>query len=103
MRVKQNDDNFDVEVYGVYWVNNVLYVYVIPEPDYGGFAALREGEFTITNPYIDNFKFCQSSAGGGRFDLFIHKCALDDDILYGLVDHDPEAMAEFHRRLSALR
>ena len=100
MLVKANDRDKPVEVYGIYWVNNERIYWVIPYAGYEGFATLSECESTIIDPHIDEVFVMRKN--DANKDLLLHWAADKNDLIYDLIEHDPEAMKEFKRRLSKI-
>lgn len=97
MLIKEKGQNTLVEVYGLYWVDNVRYHYVIPYDGHEGFISLRSDELEIIEFDINNFVLFVSEHGG---EVLIHKLAADDNLVYDLIDHNADAMTEFKRRLT---
>ncbi|WP_241084907.1 hypothetical protein [Candidatus Vondammii sp. HM_W22] len=90
-----------VEVYGIYWIDGERIYWVIPYEGHEGFVTLSEKDSEVVDPEIkDVFILRKNDADE---DLFLHWAADKDNLIYDLVDHDPEAMKEFKRRLSSLK
>lgn len=98
MLVKASNRENIVEVYGVYWIDRERIYWVIPYEGYEGFITLSEKESTVIDPkFKDDFVLRKNDAGE---DLLLHWAADKNDLIYDLIEHDPEAMKEFKRRLS---
>ncbi|TBW45983.1 hypothetical protein EZI54_23335 [Marinobacter halodurans] len=97
MLVRANDRDEVIEVYGIYWVGGERIYWIVPYENYEGFITLSESESTVVDPIIDNFVIRKNDAGE---DLFLHWAADKNDLIYSLVEHDPEAMKQFNQRLS---
>ncbi|MES9962701.1 MAG: hypothetical protein ABW116_04125 [Candidatus Sedimenticola sp. 20ELBAFRAG] len=102
MRIKENNRDVDVEVYGIYWAEYQgklqRFHFVIPYQGYEGLNAVPEVECEVTDAAISSqFRIVKNSRGN---DLIIHETLLEDNLLDELIEHDPEAMKEFQRRLS---
>lgn len=91
-------DGFErvVEVYAIYWFDEVRHHLVIPYKEFGGLMVVTEENCDVIDPSIDGFVLIKS--GSGR-DMFIHWATEKDALLDRMIDHDPEAMEEFERRL----
>lgn len=100
MRVREHTRNFDVEVYGIFWVNGKRNYYAILYPGYEGVTTLTGSECEVTDSKIDHFVLYRRYSGD---DMLIHEAAFGNALLDKLIDHQPEAMAEFLRRLEAYK
>lgn len=95
MFVKCLGDSDPVRVYGVYWVGGERYFWIIPYVGYGGFLSVSEKEVSVVDDVVpSDFVVCKDGEGK---DMLIHWAA--EDLLHGLVEHDPVAMDEFLMRL----
>lgn len=98
MLIKENNRENIIEVYGVYWIKTERIYWVIPYDGYEGFITLSEKETTvIDSSFKDTFVLRKNDAGE---DLFLHWAADKGDLIYDLIEHDPEAMKEFKRRIA---
>lgn len=97
MLVQANDRDKPVEVYGVYWIDDERIYWVIPYENYEGFITLSERESTVVDSQVNNFFLRKNDANE---DIFLHWAADKDNLIYDLIEHDPEAMKEFRRRLA---
>lgn len=87
----------ELEVYGVYWNDSVRVYFVIPAENYDGFLAINEKDSQLVDPILNGFVLRKDDMGT---DMFLHWAADKDDLIYDLIEHDPEAMKEFKRRLA---
>jgi len=96
MKIDTKDNEKDCEVISYYDVDGVMHYLYIPSRNYEGALCVTEDECTIIDDDRGNYIEVIGSRG---LPLFIHESALDihDDI----VDHQPEAVAEFWRRVAA--
>jgi len=96
MKIKPHDENHIVDVYAVYWAKkegiNQRFYLIIPYKGYEGFNACSELESDLIDPSLSDFILKKDDYGG---DLLIHYAAHKDNLIYDLIDHDPEAMAKF--------
>ncbi|MBN8646778.1 MAG: hypothetical protein J0L55_02400 [Caulobacterales bacterium] len=85
-----------LEVYGVYEVNNKCYYLCSPQK-YEGLMALNEGKVEIIdNTFSEKMYFHQDK----EISFGVYHWAIYEDYLFdGLSEHDPNAYAEFVRRL----
>lgn len=102
MKIKETKNSEPVNVYGFYWGQyngkfERMYL-VIPEPEYPGFIAKAESECELVDNTIDNF--CLIKTGVHNEDMIVHQILSDTGLLYRLIDHDPDAMADFISRLA---
>jgi hypothetical protein len=97
MRVREYETSNELDVYGIYWADGVRYFLVIDFPDECGLCALNNSKCDIIDASIDNFVFTKASDGT---DFFLHKAAFESDLVDDLIEHIPEAVAEFERRLA---
>ena len=97
MRVKEDETGDEYEVYGIYWVDRVKYFYVQFNDGYCGLGPLKQNECDIIENSIHNFVLTET--GSGR-DFFLHKAAFEGNLIDDLIEHMPEAVAEFERRLA---
>ncbi len=102
MRIREKGRENDVEVYALYWAEyrgkRQRYYLVIPYEGYEGLSAVPESESELIDPNLEATFVLRKGDYGG--DLIIHSAANEDDLVYGLLDHDPEAMRIFLDRLS---
>ena len=96
MKVREDETGYELEVYGIYWINGKRYHYVFSAPLNYGLIVLNQDKCTLIDVSIDNFEIRCSGDGG---DILIHKAASKDNLLDDVVEHMPEAVAEFKRRL----
>lgn len=96
IKIQELGRNFSVEVYAIYWVNGVRYQLIVPYSDYIGLITVNESKCEVTDPSVDGFILTKSGNGG---DMLVHWAAEKDALLDRMIDHDPEAMEEFERRL----
>jgi hypothetical protein len=96
MKIRTRDQGNDVEVYAVYWYDNLRHYLVIPYTGYEGFDAYTENNSDLLDPSIDNFVVRKNSDGQ---DMLLHKAASQDDLLDELIEHDQDAMKTFLERL----
>lgn len=86
-----------VQVFGIYWVDNERFYWVIPYDGYGGLMALSEREVDMVDSSLSNdFILCKDGDGDGG-DMILHWAA--EDLIEELVERDPLAMAEFLGRI----
>lgn len=97
MKVREESSGVEYEVYGIYWVDRVKYFLVQFNDGFCGLRPLTHPKCEIIDPSIDNFIWTDSDAGK---DFFLHKAALEGDLIDDLIEHMPEAVAEFERRLA---
>lgn len=87
------------EVYGVYWCDGERVYWVIPYQGYEGFITVSERDCDLIDHKLSaSFVLRKNDAGD---DLLLHWAADKGDLIYGLLDHEPDAMREFMDRLSA--
>ena len=96
MKIKELTRNYAVEVYAIYWLDNVRYHLIIPYMGYGGLITVNESKCEVLDPSVDGFILTKSGSGS---DMFIHWATEKDALLDRMIDHDPQAMEEFERRL----
>ena len=87
----------ELDVYGVYWNDGIRVYFVIPTKDYNGFLAINEKDSELTDSLLNGFVLRKDDMGT---DMFLHWAADKDNLIYDLIEHDPEAMKEFKRRLA---
>ena len=92
MKIKPHDENHIVDVYAVYWYDNVRHYLIIPYKGYNGFNACLESKSDVIDTSLNDFVIVKNSKGN---DLLIHRIIYDNNLLDDLIDHDPEAMAKF--------
>ena len=97
MRVREDETGDELEVYGIYWVYGVKYFYVIFNNGYCGLGPLKQEKCDIIDRSIDNFILVEA---GDSTDILLHKAAFEDGLLDDLIEHMPDAVAEFKRRLA---
>jgi hypothetical protein len=97
MRVREHETGNELEVFGIYWADGSRYFLVIDMPDQWGFCALKNSKCNIIDPTINNFVLTETD--GGK-DFFLHKAAFEGNLIDDLIEHMPEAVAEFERRLA---
>ena len=97
MRVREDATGNELAVYGIYWSDDSRYFLVIDMPDEWGLCALKNSKCEIIDPSINNFVWTDSNAGK---DFFLHRAAFEANLIDDLIEHMPEAMAEFKRRLA---
>ena len=84
-----------VQVFGIYWVGNERFYWVIPYEGYGGLMALSDREVNIVDSTLSgDLIICKAGDGG---DMILHWAA--EDLIEELAERDPQAMAEFMRRI----
>lgn len=99
MKIKDKKDPLArvLEVYAIYWFDEVRYHLVIPYDGYDGFIVVNENNCEVIDSSIDGFILIKS--GSGR-DMFIHWATEKDALLDRLTDPpDAEAVAELKRRI----
>lgn len=86
-----------VQVYGVYWVNNERFYWIIPYEGYGGLITLSDKDVNVVDSSLSSdLILCKD--GGGE-DMILHWAA--EGLIDDLAERDPIAMAEFLRRLKS--
>jgi hypothetical protein len=100
MKLKEDSTGEEYEVYGIYWVDREKYFLVQFNDGYCGLGPLKYNECDITDASIHNFVLTEQSNGS---DFFLHKAAFEGGLLDDLIEHMPEAVAEFERRLAAYK
>jgi hypothetical protein len=96
MRLRESSTGDEYEVYGIYWVEHVKYFLVQFNNGYCGLGPLKYNECDIIDPSIDNFILVDNV---DVTDFFLHKAAYEGGLLDDLIEHIPEAVTEFERRL----
>ncbi|WP_342651540.1 hypothetical protein [Pseudomonas sp. REB1044] len=84
-----------VQVFGIYWVGNERFYWVIPYKGYSGLMALSDREVVMIDSSLSSeFILCKDGDGS---DMILHWAA--EDLIEELVGGDPLAMVEFLRRI----
>ncbi|MBI6910334.1 hypothetical protein [Pseudomonas palleroniana] len=84
-----------VKVFGIYWIENERFYWVIPYDGYCGLMALSDREVNVVDSSLSSdLILCKD--GGGR-DMILHWAA--EDLIEELVERDPLAMVEFLERI----
>lgn len=84
-----------VHVFGIYWIENELFYWVIPYDGYGGLMSLSDREVNVVDSSLSsNLILCKDGGGG---DMILHWAA--EDLIEELVERDPLAMVEFLERI----
>ena len=84
-----------VQVFGIYWIRNERFYWVIPYDGYGGLMALSESEVNVLDSSLSSdLILCKDRDEG---DMIVHWAA--EDLIEELVERDPLAMAEFLERI----
>ena len=97
MKVKSRSGVNELEVYGYYVSRQIRMFFVIPYVGYEGVVVVTEMEYEIINPCLDGYILRKNDVGN---DLILIKEADKDDLIYGLIEHDSNAMEKFLHRLS---
>lgn len=84
-----------VEVFGIYWIENERFYWVIPYDCYGGLMALSDREVNVVDSSLSSDLILCKDGGGG--DMILHWAA--EDLIEELVERDPLAMVEFLARI----
>ena len=101
MKIRLKNSSEVHEVYGVYWIDGCRYYLYIPYEEYTGVSTLKEEECDLIDPeLIQPFVLRKNDYGG---DFLLHQAAHEGDLIKDLIEHDPDAMAEFKRRLLNLQ
>lgn len=105
MKIIEKGRDTPVEVYAIYWVNNpALKMHgrrihlVIPYEGFGGLMTVSEDDCEVFDARIDGFVLKKDDYDG---DILIHWSIEKDNLINALIEHDPSAIDEFQRRLSA--
>lgn len=95
MIVREVGRDEPVQVFGIYWIENERFYWVIPYDGYSGLMALSDREVNVVDSSLSSdFIFCKDGAGG---DMILHWAA--EDLIEKLVECDPLAMVEFLERI----
>jgi len=95
MIVREIGQEKPVQVFGVYWIENERFYWVVPYEGYGGLMALSDREVNVVDSALSSdLVLCKD--GSGR-DMILHWAA--EDLIDQLVDRDPLAMIEFLGRI----
>jgi hypothetical protein len=97
MKVREDSSGDEYEVYGIYWRDRIKYFYVQFNDGYCGLGPLTQNECDVIDPSIDNFILVDNV---DVKDFFLHKAAFEGGLLDDLIEHIPEAVEEFERRLA---
>ncbi len=92
MFVKEKSREFSTRVLAMYWVDGERYHLVIPYEGYNGLVVITEKECEITDNRIDDMIIIRLSQGR---DVLINTIIDNNDIYAEMVDHQPDAMAQF--------
>lgn len=88
-----------VEVYGLYWCGGERVFWVVPYDGYEGLVTVSEKNCELIDArFSASFLLRKNDANE---DFLLHWALDEDDLIYGVLEHDPAAMQEFVRRLSA--
>ncbi len=98
MKIKLKNATDILEVYGLYSVEKRRVFLVIPKAGYPGLVAVGEADCDIIEDSVsDDFVLRKNDADGG---FLLHWAADMDDLIYDLIENDPEAMDKFMSRLA---
>lgn len=101
MKIKEFGRNKDVAVLAMYWAeyrgkNQRLYM-VVPYAGYEGLITVSEDECELTDPSIDGYRLTKAYSNGAVMgDLIVLAVIQDHGLLDRMIDHEPEAIAEFN-------
>lgn len=98
MIVRENGREEPVQVFGIYWIENVRFYWVIPYDGYGGLMALSEKEINVIDSSLSSDLILCKDADGA--DMVLHWAA--QDLIEDLVERDPLAMVEFLERIKLM-
>lgn len=105
MKIIEKGREKPVEVYAIYWVNNpALKMHgrrihlIIPYEGFGGLMTVNEDDCEVFDARIDGFVLKKDDYGG---DILLHWAVEKDNLINALIEHDPRAIDELHRRLRA--
>lgn len=84
-----------VQVFGIYWIENERFYWVIPYDGYSGLMALSDREVNVVDSSLSSDLILCKDGGGG--DMILHWAAAD--LIEELVERDPLAMVEFLERI----
>ncbi|WP_256223159.1 MULTISPECIES: hypothetical protein [unclassified Pseudomonas] len=84
-----------VQVFGIYWIENERFYWVIPYDGYGGLMALSDRDVDVLDSSLSSDLILCKDGGGG--DMILHWAA--EDLIEELVERDPLAMDEFLERI----
>lgn len=96
MKIKTHDQDYELEVYCLYWSNNIRHYLATVDLEREGLDVYTENNSTLLESSIDNFVLRKNSGGG---DLLLHKAASEGDLLDDLIEHDQDATNIFLERL----
>jgi len=102
MKIIEKDTEFEREVYALYWSDfqgkSERYHCIIPaDENYPGFISVPETECEVVDESIRNFVIVKTASGS---DMLVHPILKREHGLFDrLIDHDPDAMAEFSKYL----
>lgn len=98
MKIRENGRNHDVEVLALSWVDGKRQHYVVPYKGYNGIIVIESDQCEVTNPEISEKFIFQISDYGN--DMFLHWAVYQDNLIYGMIDHEKGAMEEFYKRIN---
>jgi hypothetical protein len=87
-----------LQVYAIYWSNNVTYFLLSPN-DYMGFIAYLESEIEVVEPYIGEDMVFNKSASGAS--MILHVDLIADSLLDKVIDDGQTWFPVFQDRLNA--
>ncbi len=97
MIIKEDVTGNEFQVYGIYWFEDKR-LYLIQYNDWWyGLGPIKESNCKIIENSLDDFVFTEYNNGK---DFLIHRAAYEDDLYKELIEHTPEAVTEFTRRLA---
>jgi hypothetical protein len=92
MKIRENTSEQIFIVYGVYWHGNKTYFYCFPRNSVG-ISSFDEDEIEIVDRTIDSdFEYVRTDE---RISGIFHKSLLKDQLMDGLLEHDPTAYNKF--------
>lgn len=97
MKIRPHGSDLEIEVFCLYWSNNVRHYLSINVDKFEGADIYDESDADLIDTDIDNFTIRKGSDG---FDILIHKALSDDDLLDKVVDWDEDAAQIFFNRLA---
>lgn len=97
MIIYSKRDKRQYKVYSISWNSNGFRSYFVIPDKYPGVIVMDEIETEIIDPTIDEKFILRKNDYGG--DMFLHWALDKDNLVYGLIEHDPEAISEFKKRI----
>lgn len=86
-----------LDVYGIYWHKGIRYYFVIPNEGHEGFIAMTELDTELVDNNLEETFVLRKDDYGQ--DMFLHWAADRDNLIHDLIDHAPNAVNEFKRRI----